>query len=78
MPRVTTLIGGEQYISVPEAARRKGVSRQAIWDACRVGRLDARRIGRFWFVRVETLRRWHPQPKNGAHGHAGSLAAAAK
>ena len=75
MPRVTTLIGGDQYISVPEAARRKGVSRQAIWDACRAGRLVAKRVGRFWFVDIKALRHWRPQPKN---GHAGSLAAAAK
>lgn len=60
-----TLIGDEPCVGLPEAARRKGVSRQAVWQACRGGRLRALglkggRYGKVWFVPVADLRRWRP------------------
>ena len=59
------LIRDEPCLGLPEAARRKGVSRQAVWQACRAGRLRAHsvpggRYGRTWFVPVADLRRWRP------------------
>ncbi len=34
----------EEYMTIAEAARRKGVSRTAIYDAIRKGRLPAKRV----------------------------------
>lgn len=57
---VILMLGNRPYVDVPEAARRKGVSRQAVWEACRRKRLAARRHGRFWLIQLADLRKWHP------------------
>ena len=51
-----TLIDGIPHLTVPVAAQLEGVSRQAIWDACRTGRLPATRVGRFWYVKLARKR----------------------
>ena len=58
--RVVTMIGDRPYVPVPEAARRKRVTRQAVWEACHAGRLAARQIGRFWYVPLDALHEWRP------------------
>lgn len=58
------LLHKRPHVDLPEAARLKGVSRQAVWGACREGRLKARRLGRFWLVPLADLRKWRPdRPK---------------
>ena len=37
-----------ELITVPEAANRKGCSRQAAWLAVKNGRLDAQNVGNGW------------------------------
>ena len=58
---VVVMVNRQPYVDLPEAARRKGVSRQAIWGACKEGRLRARRLGRFWLVPLADLRKWRPE-----------------
>ena len=50
-------------ITVPEAAKRKGCSRQAAWGAVKRGDLDAHKFGRDHLVLVnEKFDEWKPNP----------------
>ena len=67
MPSIMVVtIDNEPHVSVPEAARMKGVTRQAIWEACRRKRLPAIQRGRFWYVALAELRRWRPHGRRAA------------
>ena len=45
-------------ISVPEAAKRAGVSRDTMRRAAKNGTIKAERLGRDWFVHSEDITRW--------------------
>lgn len=45
-------------ISVPEAARRAGVSRNTIHRAAKSGLIKSVKLGRDWFVAASDLERW--------------------
>jgi excisionase family DNA binding protein len=49
-----------EVVSASEAARIKGVSRQAISQACERGDLDCYRTGRTLLVRRRSLDAWTP------------------
>lgn len=38
------------YITLPEAARRLGITRQAVHKMVRLGRVKANKIGRDWLI----------------------------
>ena len=51
-------------VTVPEAARRKGVTPQSIYYALRVGHLNATRSGRTQLVHLDrAFERYIPNPK---------------
>lgn len=52
-------LGGE-YLTVPEAARRKHISRQAVLRAIAEGRLPAVKVGRCWLILRTDLAAYHP------------------
>ena len=50
-----------ELITVPEAAKRKGCSRQALWLAVKRGSIDAEKIGRDHLVNVnQKFEDWEP------------------
>lgn len=54
-------------ITANEAAKRKGVSRQAVGQAIKDGRLKAKKWGRFYMIRPADLAEWEivgHRPKN--------------
>ena len=53
----------EGYCTASEAARRKGVSRTAIWYAIDDGRLPAERIGRNLLIREKDLNNYTPRKR---------------
>jgi len=63
-----------EWISVPEAARLKGVAEPSVRVAMQAGRLMAAKVGRSYIVRrrdVETRRPGPRGPKRGRPGEAG-------
>jgi excisionase family DNA binding protein len=48
------------YVTVEQAARRKGVTRAAIHRAIKEGRLPARRVGRGWLLLALDVDRYTP------------------
>jgi len=60
-----------EMITVPEAAKRKGCSRQAAWGAVKREDLDAQKVGRDHLVLVnKKFNDWQPNPKIQAAGRA--------
>jgi hypothetical protein len=55
-------VGG--WISVPEAARLKGVAASAVRAAIRTGRLDGGKVGRSYIVRLGDVEGWQPEPRD--------------
>lgn len=49
-------IGEEVYISTKRAARVTGYAKDYIGQLCREGRVEAKLVGRSWYVREESLR----------------------
>jgi excisionase family DNA binding protein len=50
-------------LSTSEAAQRAGITERGMRKAIERGRLQARRLGRDWFVQADDLERWivlHP------------------
>jgi len=50
------------YRTITEAAELRGVSRQAIFELIKRGRLKATRLGSQWLIRKSDIRRFKPQP----------------
>jgi excisionase family DNA binding protein len=50
------------YLTINEAAKRRGVSRQAVQDLISRGRLKARRLGRQWLIHRLDLSAYKPDP----------------
>lgn len=48
----------QDYISVPEAARRAGVARNTMRLAARSGAISAMKPGRDWLVQASDIERW--------------------
>jgi excisionase family DNA binding protein len=48
----------EEFLTVTDAAKVKGVSRQAIWAAISDKRLTAKLYGRFYLIRRADLEAW--------------------
>lgn len=48
----------EDIVTVPQAARLKGVTRQAVYDAIETEKITATRVGRTWLIRVKELDQW--------------------
>jgi excisionase family DNA binding protein len=53
-----------KYLSVSEAAARKGVSRSAIYAAIARGRLSAERIAGHWVLREKEVDTYTPIPND--------------
>jgi len=47
---------GSKLISSKEASKLTGYAKDYIGQLCREGRVQAQRIGRAWFVNLESLR----------------------
>lgn len=56
-----TRIGNVEHLSLPQAALMTGLTRQAVWEACRRKRMAAVKHGRFWYVPVAAVRRWRAE-----------------
>lgn len=54
---------GEVFFSIPEVAKRKDVSRVAVYMAVKRGDLPAFRRGKRWFVLERDLARYIPRRK---------------
>lgn len=68
----TTAIGAELAISLPEAAKRIGISRAGIWQLALGGALPTVKIGTRRLVRVEALEAWLAALEGAPVGAAGS------
>jgi len=55
-----------EYVSLPDVAELKGVSRQAVWQAVVAGRLRAEKFGRDYLVRRIDAENWEPRVNDGA------------
>ena len=51
----------EDYLSLPDVAELKGVTRQAVWLAVVAGRLCAEKIGRDHLVHRDDVEKWKPR-----------------
>jgi excisionase family DNA binding protein len=52
----------KDYLTVPEAAAKRGVSRQAILHLIDEGKLKATRIGPVWLIHKNDLAAYTPDP----------------
>jgi excisionase family DNA binding protein len=52
----------DDYLTVNEAAKNRGVSRQAIQDLISRGRLKASRVGNQWLIHKRDLAGYKPDP----------------
>ena len=60
----------KNYLSIDEAARLKGVSRQALYAAEKKGRLKIERVGNCALINKSELEKYNPNP---ASVRAGTL-----
>lgn len=75
----TTALSAELAISLPEAAKRIGISRAGIWNLALGGQLPTVKIGTRRLVRVEALEAWLAALEGAPVGAAtGSTPAAAR
>lgn len=58
----------ELLLSIPEAARRLGVSERRVRSLCDEGKLAAVKVGKFWIIREADLTAWQPQPRGWPKG----------
>lgn len=56
-------LGGREFFSMTEAARKKKVSRQAIYLAIKSGRLPAKKIGNAWVIWKADLANYKPDKR---------------
>jgi len=56
-----TVIKG--YLTVPEAAERRGLSRPYVYELVREGRLECVRVGRTILIRTSSVRRFKRRPR---------------
>jgi len=63
------IIGDQTYISSKKAAEITGYAKDYIGQLCREGRVEARLVGRNWYVREAAIRdhRFGPQEENKAY-----------
>jgi excisionase family DNA binding protein len=54
------MAGLHDYITVPQAAKQRGVSEQAILDLICRGKLAATKVGRQWFIHKRDLAAYAP------------------
>jgi excisionase family DNA binding protein len=62
-------VGANEAITVVEAAEMKAVSRQAVYDAMKAGKLPHRKSGHVYLLRRRDVDRWQPEhrgPKKGS------------
>ena len=52
----------EKYLTVTEAAKIRGVSRQAIVELITRGRLKATKVGSQWLMKKSAITRFRPLP----------------
>lgn len=52
----------KHYLTVPEAAAKRGVSRQAILHLIKEGKLKATQMGRVWLIHKDDLAAYTPAP----------------
>jgi excisionase family DNA binding protein len=57
-----------EWISVPEAARLKGVAESSVRMAIRTGRLNGAKVGRSYIVRRGDVDGWRPGPRGPKRG----------
>lgn len=57
-----TMTGLNDYITVPDAAKKRKVSQQAILDLIYRGRLAAMKVGRQWLIHKRDLADYKPEP----------------
>ena len=67
---VHVVIGGVRHVSVTAAGRMVGLSRQAVWEAVRRGRVRAIRSGRFWLLPVRAVLAWRRSVERSRKGKA--------
>jgi excisionase family DNA binding protein len=51
----------EKYLTIPEVAKLKGVTRTAVLYAVQDGRLEAIRVGRMWAIPSSALEEYVPR-----------------
>ncbi len=54
-----TTVTKTDFVSIAEAAKHLGVSRNAVWVAIQEGRLAATKIGKQWVIRKVALKKYH-------------------
>jgi excisionase family DNA binding protein len=52
----------DDYITVPDAAKERGVTEQAILDLIYRGKLAAQKVGRQWLIKKRDLAAYTPDP----------------
>src|SRR5438445_12828036 len=60
-----------EWISVPEAARLKGVTESSVRVAIQTGRLMGGKVGRSYIVRRGDVEAWRPGPRGPKCGRLG-------
>src|SRR5207253_10528093 len=60
--------GASEWISVPEAARLKGVTESSVRVAIQTGRLIGGKVGRSCIVRRGDVEAWRPGPRGPKRG----------
>ena len=65
-----------EWISVPEAARLKGVAESSVRVAIQTGRLMGGKVGRSYIVRRGDVESWRPGPRGPKRGRLGEGPAA--
>lgn len=56
------MAGITDYLTVPQAAKKRGVSRQAILHLISEGKLAAQKLGRQWLIHKRDLAAYTPDP----------------
>lgn len=56
-------MANQEILTATEVAVLRGVSVQAVTQACRTGRLQARKAGGTWLIRRADALAWQPREK---------------
>ena len=53
----------EEYVTLPEAARRLGITRAVLWRHVKAGRLAFERVGKWYLIAEPELERFANTPR---------------
>lgn len=66
MGKGTEIFSGKKYLSARQASLETGYSQDYVGQLCRSGKIDARRVGRAWYVSEQAIKNYEKNTRVGS------------